>query len=208
MTLTVSAGVYLIAKLPDNNVQSITDHELLVCLQHVAPPSGRFINSAMAISARLRQATLAVRPPADANEVHQHVFNIWKAMREIMDKTRSWDHFKVGRDMFGAGKPSAAKAYSRIMLEMLQPVAFRETCQALFVVDTSTLEDPSAFIKLIRDQGLSTGRTSRGCLTRNVVLGVVAEEKGASLATRVSIVNVRLPVLHALQQTSTRIPSK
>ena len=38
---------------------------------------------------------------------------------------------------------------------------------------------------------------------RTVVLGVVAEEQVASLAMRGSIVEVRLPVLHALRHTST-----
>ena len=56
--------------------------------------------------------------------------------------------------MFGAWKPTAAKTYSRIMLEALEPVTFRESCRALFVVDTSIVKDPRVFMKLIRDQGL------------------------------------------------------
>lgn len=56
--------------------------------------------------------------------------------------------------MFGACKPSAAKTYSRIMLESLQQYEFCESCRALFVVDTSTLKDAGAFMKLIRDRGL------------------------------------------------------
>ena len=75
-------------------------------------------------------------------------------MHEVTDKTRSWGHFKVDGDMFGAWKPSAAKTYSRIMLDALQPVAFLESGRALFVVDTSTLKDPSAFVELIPGQGL------------------------------------------------------
>ena len=56
--------------------------------------------------------------------------------------------------MFGAWKPSAAKIYDRIMREALRPLAFRKSCRALFVVNVSTLKDPNAFLKLIRDQGL------------------------------------------------------
>ena len=57
-------------------------------------------------------------------------------MREVMGKTRNWGHFKVDGDMLGAWTPSTAKTYGRIMLEALQPVAFRESCRALFVADT------------------------------------------------------------------------
>ena len=71
-----------------------------------------------------------------------------------MDKMRGCGHFKVDGDMFGAWKPYAAKAYSRIMLEALQPVAFRENWRALFAVDTPIHKDPSALMDLIRDQGL------------------------------------------------------
>ena len=152
MTLTVLADVCLLANFPDHRVRSITYHELLVCLQHVAQQSGSL--SAVAIAARPQQAACAVPPPADANDVHQHVFSIWEAMREVMDITRSWGHFKVDGDMFGAWKQPAAKTCSRIMLESLQPYEFRESCRAVFVIDTSTLKDPSVLMKLIRDEGL------------------------------------------------------
>ena len=129
MMLTVLADVRHMANFPDHRVRSITEHELLVCLQHVAQPSGSL--SAVAITARLQQAARVVPTPADVTEVHQHVFNICKAMREVMDTTRSWGHFKVDGDMFGAWKSSAAKAYSRIMLESLQRYDFRDSCPAL-----------------------------------------------------------------------------
>ena len=95
--------------------------------------------------------------------------------------------------MFGAWKPSAAKTFSRIMLEALQTVAYRESCRALFVVDTSTLKDPSTTMKPILDQGLRwpsvqwvhdadrrsrSGRTGTGC-----VAGDARNHHGAEVAS-------------------------
>ena len=98
----------------DHRVRSATDHELLVGQQRgVQPPVSV---SALAITALLQQASRAVPPPADANDVHQHVFHIWNAMREIMYTARICGHFKVVGDMWGAWNPSVGKTPSRIML--------------------------------------------------------------------------------------------
>lgn len=62
--------------------------------------------------------------------------------------TRKWDSYKVDGNMFSECRSSAANTYSGIMLEAPQSVTFRESCRSLFVVDTSTLKDPSDLVKL------------------------------------------------------------
>lgn len=96
---------------------------------------------------------------------------------------------KVDGDMFDGWKPSSAKTYRRFMQEALQQVAFRDSCRALFVVDPSTLKDPSVFMKLIRDQGLrwpdtqlvlnaisQRSRSTRGC-TNDIGMVTTVETK-------------------------------
>lgn len=50
--------------------------------------------------------------PANANDVHQHVFKFWKAMRGVLHNTRRWDHYKEDGNMFGVRKSRSAKTHS------------------------------------------------------------------------------------------------
>ena len=54
----------------------------------------------MATTARLQQAARAVPVAADPNEVHQHVFNLLSATREVLGTTMKWNREKVDDDMF------------------------------------------------------------------------------------------------------------
>ena len=87
--LSVLAGVYLMAKVSHRRVRSTAGHELLVSLQHLCQTSATL--STVATTARLQQASGTVPAAAGPNEVHRHIFNLSRAMYEVLDTTRSLD---------------------------------------------------------------------------------------------------------------------
>ena len=151
----------------------------------------------MPVIARLQPTARVVPPLVGANQVHQHVFNMNKAMREVMDKTWSCGHVKVDGDMFGTWRPSMAKTDGRIRLEALQPVAFRECCPSLFGGNTSTPKDPSAVMKLTRAPAFrwtdmqwarEANRRPRSCRERmGCVAGNVRNHRGRDVAISASV---------------------
>ena len=112
MPLPVLADVCLMTTFSHHHVRSIVGHELLVCLQHSCQPFATL--STMATTARLQQAARAVPVAADPNEVHQHVFNLLRATREVLDTTIKWNREKVDDDMFIEKRPYAAKSLAAL----------------------------------------------------------------------------------------------
>lgn len=110
--------------------------------------------SAAAITARLQQVANAASSPINADEVHEHVFNIWKTMREDVDKTKRSGQYKIDSDTFVRWSRQRRSRVVELYLDALRPDVFRESFRGLCVFHKPQRKDPGALMKLIQDQAL------------------------------------------------------